>query len=219
MTRRITEALTAELPAWHGNLAAQARRYEAWMKDRLDAELSPVSHGAMPQAGDLLGRAEDRLRRIVEAFRDRLSRNIREAMGLAVSPAAWTVERPQVTTVPVAVSRTFMMSWEMASWLLPMWLVGGLFRRHVVERVPLEVQKNLIRLLGDWTGAVNAAVTDLRGQAEVWVEAELSTLDRLLGQQSPGASAFREAMRRLETIPSTPTLRPFEKEPNNQLPP
>jgi hypothetical protein len=100
--------------------------------------------------------------------------------------------------VPVAVSRTFMMSWEMLSWLLPMWLIGGMFRRHVIGRVPWEVEKNLTRLVGDWAEAVDAAVVNLRHQAEIWVDTELSTLDRLLAQQPLEASAFQTAIRLLE---------------------
>jgi hypothetical protein len=91
-----------------------------------------------------------------------------------------------------------MLSWEMLSWLLPMALFGGMFRRHVIGRVPWEVEKNLARLVGDWNEAVNSAVTNLRRQAEVWVDTELSTLDRLLAQQPLEASAFREAIVRLE---------------------
>ena len=197
VTERIVEAMKREFPTWHGSLAEQARRSEAWMKDRLDFELKPLSQGAIPVATDLMGRAEERFRRIVEAFRDRLSRNIHEATGLSVSPAAWTVELPEAAAVPVAVSRTFMMSWEMLSWLLPMWLFGGMFRRHVIGRVPWEVEKNLTRLVGDWAELVNAAVTNLRRQAEVWVETELSTMDRLLTQCPLEASAFQAALRLL----------------------
>jgi hypothetical protein len=58
-----------------------------------------------------------------------------------------------------------MTNWELLWWLLPMRLVGGLFRRHVLKRVPWEVEKNLIRLAGDWARAVDAAVADL---AETW---------------------------------------------------
>jgi hypothetical protein len=65
--------------------------------------------------------------------------------------------------------------------------------------VSWEVEKNLIRLAGDWARAGDAAVTDLRTQAAAWVDAELSTLDRLLGQRQPEVTAFREALRRLET--------------------
>ncbi len=77
-------------------------------------------------------------------------------------------------------------------------LVGGLFRRHALGRVPWEAEKNLRRLAGDWAGAVDAAVGDLRTQAVAWVDAELATLDRLLGQRPAEAGGFREALRRLE---------------------
>jgi GTP-binding protein EngB required for normal cell division len=198
VTERIVTAIKSEFPTWHGNLAEQAQRSEVWMKDRLNAELTPLSREAIPLATELMDRAVDRLQRVVEAFRNRLRHNIQEAMGLTVSPATWTIERPGLTGVPVAVSRTFMLSWEMLSWLLPMRLFGGMFRRHVIRRVPWEVQKNLTRLVGDWTEAVNAAVTNLRRQAGVWVDTELSTLDRLLAQQPLEASAFRAAIVQLE---------------------
>jgi GTP-binding protein EngB required for normal cell division len=196
--RRVRDALAAELPAWRGNLAAQTAHYECWMADRLTAELTPLSQGAGPVAKELLGQAEGRLRRVVEAFRDRLGGNVREATGVSVSPAAWELERPRVAAVPVAVGRAFMTDWGLLWWLLPMRLVGGLFRRHVLGLVPWEVEKNLRRLAGEWAGAVGAAVDDLRTQAAASVDAELATLGRLLAQQPTEAAAFRAALRRLE---------------------
>lgn len=198
LTRRLTEALGGEVRTWRDNLARQARRYEAWMADRLKAELAPRSAQAAPRAAELLAQAEDRFRRVVEAFRDRLGRNVREATGVAVAPLAWEARRPDVAVVPVALSATFMVHWDLLWWLLPMGLVGGLFRRHVLGRVPWEVEKNLIRLAGDWAAAVNAAVADLRTQADAWVAAELATVGHLLGQRPAEADAFREALRRLE---------------------
>ena len=196
--QRVTAALAEALPTWCGNLAEQAQRYETWMAERLTAELTPLSRDATPLAAELLGQAEGRLRRVVEAFRDRLSRNIRKTTGVTVSPAVWEVEQPQVAVVPVAVSRAFMTDWGLLRWVLPMWLVGRLFRRHALKRVPWETEKNLRRLAGDWTEAVEKAVDDLRFHAAAWVDAELAMLDRLLRQQPAGATAFYEALRRLE---------------------
>ena len=198
VTRRLTDALRAESPSWEGNLARQTQRYEAWMAKRLTAELTPLSRDAAPRAVDLLGQAEARFRRIVEAFRDRLGRNVREATGVTISPAAWEARPPDVKVVPVAVARAFMTNWELLWWMLPMALVGGLFRRHVIGLVPWEVEKNLSRLAGEWAGAADAAAADLRAQAGAWVDAELATLDRLLARRSGEADAFRAALRRLE---------------------
>ncbi len=195
---RLAHALGLALPTWQGNLAEQSQRYEAWMAERLNAELTPLSRAAAPVALDLLRDAEARLRRVVEAFRDRLGRNIAEATGVTVSPTTWEARQPQVAVVPVAVSRTFMTPWELLWWLLPMALVGGLFRRHVLGRVAWEVEKNLTRLAGDWSVAVDTAITDLRDQAKAWVETELATLEGLLKQPPAEVTAFREGLRRLE---------------------
>lgn len=141
---------------------------------------------------------------MVEAFRDRLGRNVKEATGIIVSPAAWEVKPPHLAVVPVAVSRAFMTDWTLLWWVLPMALVGGLFRRHVLGLVPWEVEKNLTRLAGDWAEAVGTAVRDLRSQAVAWVDAELATLDRLLGRREEEAAAFRDALRRLDEAAAPP---------------
>jgi GTP-binding protein EngB required for normal cell division len=198
LEQRVTAALAADLRSWKGNLAAQARRYEGWMAEQLTTDLTPLSRDATTLATDLLQHAEERFRRVVEAFRDRLGRNIQEATGVTISPVVWEVKRPELAVVPVALSPTFMTHWDLLWWLLPMRLVGGLFRRHALGRVPWEVEKHLIRLAGDWAGAVDRSVADLRSQASAWVDAELTTLDRLLGKRQSEAIAFREALRRLE---------------------
>jgi GTP-binding protein EngB required for normal cell division len=196
--QRVAAALREALQTWRGNLADQAQQYEAWMAERLTAELTPLSQDAAPQAAKLLDRAERRLRRVIEAFRDRLGRNIQETIGVTISPAVWEVERPQVAVVPVAVSRAFMTDWGLLWWLFPMRVVGGLFRRHALRRVPWEVEKNLRRLAGDWTEAAKTTVHDLRRHATAWVDAELATLDRVLGQLPNTAAQFRAALSRLE---------------------
>ena len=161
LIRSLADRLTAELPTWRGNLAKFTNRYELWLTDELLAALSPLSSDAAPLAVDLLGQAEQRFRRIVEAFRDRLSRNIREATGVSVSLVAWEACHPQVAVITVQVGRTFMTNWELLWWMLPMPLIGGIVRRHALHRLPEEVEKNLFRLTADWSAAFRAALEQL----------------------------------------------------------
>jgi len=193
----LREALAAELRTWKGNLAEQARRYEGWLRDKLTAELVALSRIAAPKAAELVGQAEERFRRIVEAFRSRLNRNVTAAVGVALAPVAWEARRPAVAVAPAAIGSTFDIHWDLLWWLLPMGLVGGLFRRHVLGRVDWEVEKNLTRLAGDWSEAVVAAVADLRKQAQSWAEAELVTLTRLLTENPAEMDTLREYLARL----------------------
>jgi GTP-binding protein EngB required for normal cell division len=203
--QRLSQALAADIPTWQGNLARQTQHYQTWMTRRLTDELSPLSRSALPLAEELLRQAEGRFRRVVEAFRDRFSRNIHEATGVTISPAAWEVKRPEAAVVPVAVSQAFMTNWELLWWMLPMWLIGGLFRRHLLGRVPWEAEKNLFRLAADWSEAVGSAVADLEAKASDWVESELATLSHLLGGPAAAPSAaFQDALRRLEETATPP---------------
>jgi GTP-binding protein EngB required for normal cell division len=198
LLQTILRALDAELPTWRGSLNTQKMRFEKWMAEQINALLLPLSEEAAGRAQELLAQAESRFRRVVEAFRDRLGHNVQQSVGITISPATWEVSPPHLKVLPVAVGRTFMLSWEMVSWIVPMSLFGGLFQQHLRHRVPWEVQKNLSRLVSDWCVATERALTPLRLSAVRWVETELATLDRLLRQQPPEVSAFREAMRRLE---------------------
>jgi GTP-binding protein EngB required for normal cell division len=198
--RRLAEALAAEMAFWQGSLAKQARRYEEWMKERLLAELMPLSNDAVSVANQFTQRAEDRFRRIVEAFRDRLNRNIREATGITVSPVEWEAIQPELAVIPFDLGRTFMVHWDLLWWLLPMKLVGGIFRRHALRQVSREVEKNLRRLVSDWTQTVNKAVSNLNAQANFWVESELNTLNDLLAKQPNESPAFHHAIQTIERL-------------------
>jgi GTP-binding protein EngB required for normal cell division len=198
LEERLLAALAAELPQWQGNLSRQTSRYQAWIAKWLSAELAPLSHVAAAVAKSLVEHSEARFHRVFEAFRDRLRRNIVETLGITIAPATRETNQPRIAVLPVAVSRTFMTNWDLLWWMLPMTLVGGLFRRHVLGLIPWEVEKNLTRLAGDWAAAVDAAIADLQAQAVACVESELRTLDRLLTQRPDAATRFRAALETLD---------------------
>lgn len=194
---RLASSLAADALTWRGNLAMQAAQYKDWSQQRLLAELSPLSESASTLAMDLLGRVETRFRRILEASRDRLSRNIRANMGVSLSPVAWEIALPELERVPITLGQTFMIHWDLLWWALPMWLVGGLFRRHIRGRLSFELDKNLYRLTSSWTEISQAAIAELQQEANGWVERELIMINQLLSQQPDDANRFREGMESL----------------------
>jgi GTPase Era involved in 16S rRNA processing len=203
LARRLSSALGAEMPNWHGNLSQQKTRYEDWMRQHLHDELQPASREAGPIAAELVAQAEVRFRRVCEAFRDRLSRNVSRSVGVTLSPVTWEEKRPALAAPPVAVGQTFMTQWDLLWWLLPMRIVGGLFRRHCAGRLSWELQKNLMRLVSDWSGVTGDAIMDLRDQAAAWVYEELTTLTRLLAQRPEQVAEIQVALAKLNAPPST----------------
>ncbi|MBN1851212.1 MAG: dynamin family protein [Pirellulales bacterium] len=195
--RGLSEILASEFSLWEGNLAKQTRQYQGWMKTNLLTELTRLSDEAVSVADEIMTRAEERFRRIVEAFRDRLSRNIHQAMGISVSPLAWQAMQPALTAVPVQIGQTFMVHWDLLWWMLPMKMIGGIFRKHALQQVPVEVEKNLRRLVSDWANSVDQAIANLRSQARNWVQDELATLDQLLAREPSKSPILHAALREL----------------------
>ncbi|HVT30405.1 MAG TPA: dynamin family protein [Lacipirellulaceae bacterium] len=203
LQQHINRDLAAELPTWQENLAGQLRRYDAWMSERLIAELTPLCTAAAATASEIVRTAETRYHRGLDAFRDRLCRNILEATGIHVSSPSWEAVQPELPTIPVNVGQTFMIHWDLLWWLLPMTLVGGLFRRHALRRAPEQCEMNLQRLISAWTDTTCQALSDLRSKAEAWVESELATLDRLLRKQFVESAAFRDALHEIAPFVTT----------------
>lgn len=200
ITKHVSDALAQDIKGWKGHLAQQTHHYQQWIDERLQHELTPVSASGASLAHDRLKEAEVRMRRVIEAFRDRLGHNMVKATGLSIPPAVWEVNLPRITTVSVSINQTFMTHWDLLWWLLPMWLVGGIFRRHVLGLIPWEVEKNLVRLASDWTVATEVAIADLRLQAEYWVSREVTTLSSMLEQRTGEAMRFREALTELGSV-------------------
>lgn len=197
--KRLVDDLRVDMCGWRGHLGRQTDAYEAWIRGRLTAELTNATATGAPLARHLVQEAEVRFRRIVEAFRDRLGRKITKILNLSLSPLSWDVRAPEVVVPDPSFSRTFDISWGMLWWAIPMPLFGWLFRRHFLNMVPWEVDKNLHRLNSDWHEAVEVAVNNLKEQAMAWVHAEISTLIQVLDRQSDEAPEITDGIHRLET--------------------
>jgi hypothetical protein len=166
----------------------------------LTRELVELSESAGPLAQKQVEEAELRFARLVEAFRDRLSRNMDAALGIALSPLSWEPQRVSVAAPPIAISHVFDIPIDLLWFLLPMRILARLFHRHFRQKIPWEVEKNLSRLAADWSEAVNAAIQELHQQALEWVRTELATLNSLLGAEHSQVEEIRAALSRLELI-------------------
>jgi hypothetical protein len=185
---------------WRGHLGKQSERYREFLCAQMIAEMTPLETEAAPVAAKLLQEAELRFLRIAEAFRDRLSRNLSRSLGVTLSPVSWEPPRVRVTSPPVAIGQTFMTHWDLFWWLLPMPLIGGLFRWHCRRKVPWEVWINIHRLAGSWLTATAGAIEVVHKQAAAWVQAEIETLTTMLSKSSDETEAIRSALRDVNAV-------------------
>lgn len=194
----IVTGLAAAMPAWHGHLAEQSRQFRHWINDHLAAALARTADAGFAVAKAVLTQTANRLERILHAFRHRLGQNLQDALGVNLSPVSWDLQVPAPTAPVVRIDNLFATPWELLWWMVPMRLVGGMFRRHGRRRLRWEVEKNLKRLVGDWTQATGIAMDQLQAQAAAIVRHEVATLTGLLDATPDQAAAIAEFLRQLE---------------------
>ena len=208
LSSRIAMDLAIEMRTWSGRLADHIERFELWIKPRMTGEIEAISTRGTPVAENLVGQAETRFRRVAEALRDRLARNMTHATGVVLPSLIWQPIRPTVAKVPVAIGKTLDREWVLLSKIIPMWIFGGLFHRHCMSRARWEVQKNLIRLVGAWADSTTEAISELRRQAQSWIHEELATLENVLGRTNVESDHIRRSLAALTLTQTLETTDP-----------
>lgn len=200
VAERLQRALDAELPGWKGNLARTARRFQEWLAENLESELSDLSGRGEEYLSGYLLSAQTSLHRTVRAFQDRLAKEIERALGIAFEGADFHAAIAEPTRPNIRVGKIFAISIDLLWFLVPMGLVRPLVFRHFRKRIDWEAEKNLSRLASQWADAVNASIDDLARQAMAFVTDELSTIDRLVSGTEDRSPDLRDALEELTSM-------------------
>jgi GTP-binding protein EngB required for normal cell division len=203
----VTTGLVATMGQWRGNVAQTVAAFEAWTAKALRTRLgilSPEVGG--PLAQEHLEAMRSSVRRTVRGFQDRVAQQVEAALQTRFQGADFAPVLVPPTTPDVRVGRVFDTSLELVGFLIPMGLVGPLVRRHLVRRLPWEIEKNLHRVAGQWADAVARAVEALTAQAQAFLGHELGTIAELVREVDDRRPAFLEVLARLDrlAVPAPP---------------
>ncbi len=177
--RHLQESLRNDMADWAGNLAKRRIRFERWLEQALQEEMSLVSaKGQDFLAGHLL-EVEASLQRKVRGFQDRLARAIERALSLTFEGARFHAEIADPRQPDVSVGKVFDTQVDLLWFLIPMGIFGPLFNRHFFRLIPWEAEKNLSRLANQWAEATNVCIDGLVSQALDFMQKELETLEAL----------------------------------------
>jgi hypothetical protein len=124
-----------------------------------------------------------------------LDRHTPEVSILLTKAVIHEPKQPDVKT-----GRVFDTPLEVIWFLVPMWLFGSLVRRHLLRRLPWEVDKNLHRLAGQWSEAIGRSVDDLARQAQDFIEEELTTVEGLVAKAEDQRPAIAQGLATLDRL-------------------
>ncbi|MDA8439107.1 MAG: dynamin family protein [Propionibacterium sp.] len=161
-TRQVAAGMSVELGdklgSWRGSLAAETRGFETWLTQALATHLEPVARSNTAMLAPIVEQAHEPLGRLSQAFAQRLSEQVRRALGIAFEPPTVVPSTPAVQPVDVAIEAVFDSHLELLSWAIPMVVFRRMVHRHFAAFMRWQVERNALRLAYDCATAVNLAV-------------------------------------------------------------
>jgi hypothetical protein len=186
-----------EFPKWTKSIAKLMNHYTDWLSTRLTQSLGAVSASKRKEFSEPVGEAQQHLARSLQDFRDRLSDRTMRAFGFPLRTSEVDMRPEEPKTPDIHVGKVFDHNWELISFLIPMWLVKPLVRRHLLHETAYEIEKNLSRLAAQWEESINTVLFRMEKQAKQRLDDIVSTIDRLLSTANTEAPLLREDLERI----------------------
>ncbi|NPV93252.1 MAG: hypothetical protein HPY50_21025 [Firmicutes bacterium] len=184
--------------SWEGNLSRVTKQYETWLKETLESHLQEILIGE-EKSFELLNAVRKHLSFYLRSFRERLSHNLEQVLGVQLKLEDWEIDLRELKRPDISISRSFDSHLDLLWFLFPMFIFRNVFRRYFAGQIGYEVEKNLHRLTSDLNGKINKEIDALMTQALAYMNEELSMIETLLSENKGESSYILE---RINTITS-----------------
>lgn len=196
----VLQTFETEYPSWRGHLMKRSQRYEAWAKDTLTERMTELSLREMEGLSAIVEKTKNHAIRFAHHFRARINDNIKKILGLELPVAELTMTLQPLKNPDVSISWAFDIQINQLWFLFPNFLFGRLYKRHFRNKIPDEVEKNIQRLISDYTGAIQAEMAAIQGATYAFIRDEIATIKNLLsGETLSGSAVYREILQKLRT--------------------
>lgn len=198
---RVMQNFDKQAPLWHGNLAKQSEHFREWLRGQLTSELEALSERiGVKLAEKYVQSTLDSLKRIVEAFQNRLSYEVEKVMNTKFSGAKFDAHFEKPKQPDVRVGTIFMTPlWQMFWFLIPMRIFRPVVHRHFQRVIKWEIEKNLYRLGSQWTERLSPLNSILSEQAFGFIKNEIITLSSILQSAPDQRKQIEEAIEEIDS--------------------
>ena len=199
---KLLAALGGKFPAWTASLAEAARRFEEWLGGEVTKEMSTLSERHRTEFVEPIRRVGRQLTQSLQDFRNRLSERALIALGVPLRTSELELPIHEPTAPDTRVGRIFDRDWALISFLLPMWAIKGLVKRHFRRMVADVVFMNLSRLATQWEEAVGGSISTLEKEALRRLDGLVATIEKLIASAERETPQIRADLSSLEELRS-----------------
>jgi GTP-binding protein EngB required for normal cell division len=198
--KELAASLDTEYSNWTRSLSSVIECFERWLSQALNRTIGALSVANRREFSEYVEKIRKQLARSLQDFRVRLSERTTAAFGVPLRSTEIEMETKPPRSPDIKIGRVFDRSWELLSWVIPMWMVNGIVRRHLlVRKLPFEVFKSLSRVTSQWEESINTALFGVEKQAAMRLDELMATVESLLSRAQSDAPELTADLGRVES--------------------
>jgi GTP-binding protein EngB required for normal cell division len=195
---RLLSRFEEEFGSWSGSFGKLLAKFESWLEENLETELSCLSLEESAAFVEPFHTARQMMRQQLQSVRDHFSERLRQLTGSGLATAETEIEVSPPASPDISVGKIFDRNWELVSLLIPMSLVRGMVKKRFAGKIESETYKNISRLISQWEEALAEVTRTARIEAQRRLDEYVGTVRRMLSAPNGGASeSLTSALRRL----------------------
>jgi GTP-binding protein EngB required for normal cell division len=202
LTRKLQRELKEKLLGWRGNLAEESRWFQEWLDSQLVSELDRLGRENQDVWKVHVRKVEGGLNRDLQAFGDRISIKIKEALQYEYAGTSFEAKSTPLEKPSTHLDRVFDTPFEIIWFLIPMPVFRVLVHRHFINSLPWQVEKHLYRLSSEWTERIMDSIQGMMEKAGKHVRDELESLANLLKERMDASGSIEKDLGRLGELES-----------------
>ena len=208
LSKELSDSLTREFDTWHGNLAKVTHQYEKWIRETMITTIKQVELYEWKNIAGHPGEAYHHFNSYLKNFRERLNQNIKKILNIDMPAGQIEIKVTPLQSPPIHISRTFDSHIDMLWFFVPMPIFKKRIKKHFLNEIPYEIEKNSYRLIAQLTDNINRIIDEMQQQAINYVSHELESLATAITLHQNDESDVQQMIEKLTKAVSTKTKQP-----------
>ncbi len=192
LKQELSADLNLQFDSWQGNLAKVTKQYEQWIRETMVVTIKQIELQEWSNIAGHAGEAFNHFNSYLKNFRERLNHNIKTILNIEMPAGEIEIKASPLQSPPIHISRTFDSHIDMLWFLIPMPLFRNSFKKHFINEIQHEIEKNSYRLIAQLTGNINHIIDEMQQRAVEYVQHELDSLNLALRQHQGDENKLKQ---------------------------
>jgi len=183
--------------SWNENLNKVARKFEKWIKENLTIQFEKILGAEYQQFAEIVNSNKKHFQYFIKSFRDRLNSNIEKVLNVKMLQEDFEFEIKALKKPNISISWSFEFHLDLIWFLFPMFIFKNIFRRHFLNLIEYEVNKNIHRVTSELNLKIHNLISEYEKQALNYISNELKTIESVLSRAKFESKHYLDLMNSL----------------------